>query len=66
MKDAAVKGFYSDDDASEIPVGYIVTDVAHSQHAALKKELQQLVEQKVAKYKRITGGLHIVPEIPRK
>lgn len=66
VKDAAVKGIYSDHNASEAPVGYITTSIKGSSQRDLLSELKNLVDGKVAHYKRITGGIYVLEEIPRK
>lgn len=58
---------YNQDGTSEVPVAYITTDVRASlDQQALKENLVEYVNGQVARYKRITGGVHILPEIPRK
>lgn len=66
VEDAAVKGVYSDHDATELVVAFITTAVPPSQQNVLKQDLHQLVNGKVAKYKRMSGGLRIIQKIPRK
>lgn len=67
MKDAAVCGVYNNDGTSEVPIAYITTDVSEAAaQEALKVELIKYVNDQVARYKRITGGVHILDAIPRK
>ncbi|KAK7707916.1 hypothetical protein SLS63_013597 [Diaporthe eres] len=66
VKDAAVCGVYNHDGTSEVPVAYITTDVKTSRdQQALKENLVEYVNGQVARYKRITGGVHILSAIPR-
>ncbi|KAM5344308.1 hypothetical protein ACJ41O_012845 [Fusarium nematophilum] len=67
VNDAAVCGMYNDHGTSEIPVAYITTNVQDLQEQEiLKAEVLSYVHGKVARYKQITGGIHVLPEIPRK
>ncbi|KPI40683.1 putative 4-coumarate--CoA ligase 1 [Cyphellophora attinorum] len=63
--DAAVKGVYRDDIASEVPIGFLVSNIAQDRQRSLVEELQRTIREKVAPYKRIVGGLHFISEIPR-
>ncbi|KAG8162978.1 hypothetical protein KVR01_007456 [Diaporthe batatas] len=66
VKDAAVCGVYNEDGTSEVPIAYITTDTAGSAaQETLKVELIKYVNDQVARYKRITGGVHILDAIPR-
>ncbi|CAN9259603.1 unnamed protein product [Alternaria alternata] len=65
-KDAAVKGQYVDDMASEVPVGFVTGDVTGERLHSLAEELHKLVDSKVARYKRLAGGLFVIDDIPRK
>lgn len=67
VKDAAVCGVYNEDGTSEVPIAYITTGIKASRdQQALKANLVEYVNGQVARYKRITGGVHILPAIPRK
>lgn len=67
VNDAAVCGVYEEHGTSEIPVGYITTDVEGvEEQETLKVEVLRLVHSQVARYKQLRGGLHILPAIPRK
>lgn len=67
VEDAAVCGTYNADGTSEIPVAYITTKVQDSEgQEALKRDVLEHVHAQVARYKRLTGGVHILPSIPRK
>ena len=52
--------------ASEIPVGFITSDLTGKELQSLTEELQRLIDGKVARYKRLTGGLFVIDAIPRK
>lgn len=61
--DAAVCGIYSSQEASEIPVAYITTG---AQPVVTPAEVMDFVNEKVASYKKLRGGVFILDEIPRK
>ncbi|KAF7554420.1 hypothetical protein G7Z17_g2927 [Cylindrodendrum hubeiense] len=64
--DAAVCGIYNEHGTSEMPVGYITTSVQGAeQEELLKADVLKHVHSQVTRYKQITGGLHILPSIPR-
>lgn len=65
--DAAVCGIYNEHGTSEMPVGYITTSVQGAEEQELlKADVLKHIHSQVARYKQITGGLHILPSIPRK
>lgn len=67
VNDAAVCGVYNDHGTSEEPVAYITTNLDNEdEQETLKAEVLDHVNTKVAKYKRITGGIFILEAIPRK
>lgn len=67
VQDAAVCGVYDQDGTSEAPVAYITTDIEASRdQQALMANVVDYVNGQVARYKHITGGVHILPAIPRK
>ncbi|KAH6988998.1 4-coumarate-CoA ligase [Ilyonectria sp. MPI-CAGE-AT-0026] len=64
--DAAVCGIYNEHGTSEMPVGYITTSVQGAEEQELlKADVLRHVHSQVTRYKQITGGLHILPAIPR-
>ena len=66
VSDAAVCGVYLEDEATEYPIAYITTNSPISAHAQLAGEVRSFVDDQVAHYKRLQGGLHILDAIPRK
>lgn len=67
VEDAAVCGTYNDDGTSEMPVAYVTTKIQDPEgQEALKRDVLEHVHCQVARYKRLTGGVHILPSIPRK
>ncbi|RNJ60325.1 hypothetical protein D7B24_008707 [Verticillium nonalfalfae] len=66
VNDAAVCGVYNDHGTSEMPVAYITTDVeGHQEQQRLKEDILAHTNSKVARYKQISGGIHILKAIPR-
>ncbi|KAK7409176.1 hypothetical protein QQX98_008669 [Neonectria punicea] len=64
--DAAVCGTYNEHGTSEMPVAYITTSVQdEEEQEALKADVLKHVHSQVARYKQLTGGLFILPAIPR-
>ena len=66
VTDAAVCGVTVEDEATEFPVGYITTERPLDSHAALIENIRGYTETRVAHYKRLLGGIHILDAIPRK
>ncbi|KAL1792314.1 hypothetical protein ACET3X_008821 [Alternaria dauci] len=66
VTDAAVCGVTVEDEATEYPVGYITTNRPLESHTVLLEDLRHYVEQRVAHYKRIVGGIYVLDAIPRK
>ncbi|KAH7367113.1 4-coumarate-CoA ligase [Plectosphaerella cucumerina] len=66
VNDAAVCGVYNEHGTSEVPVAYITTSVEGSDKVeALKREVLEHVNARVARYKQIKGGIFVLPSIPR-
>lgn len=67
VNDAAVCGVYNEHGTSEMPFAFITTSEENLQaQEDLKIEALEHVNSRVARYKRITGGVFILPAIPRK
>lgn len=66
VTDAAVCGVNVEEEATEYPVGYITTDRPFRSHAALTEDVRRYTEARVAPYKRLRGGIHVIDAIPRK
>ncbi|CAJ0833129.1 13357_t:CDS:2 [Entrophospora sp. SA101] len=68
ISDAAVVGIYSEQDATELPVAYIVLQnlppEAANDHQQTKKLIQDHVAEKVAPHKKLHGGVYIIDKIP--
>lgn len=67
VNDAAVCGIYDEHTASEYPIAYITTNMVDPQdQMRLKSGLLLHVHARVAKYKQLSGGIHVLRQIPRK
>ncbi|CAG8587619.1 13669_t:CDS:10, partial [Acaulospora colombiana] len=65
VADAAVISIYSEKDATELPVAYIVPQQGHEPTAELKDGIEQFVATKAAPHKKIRGGIVFVDQIPK-
>ena len=66
VDDAAVEGIFFEDEATEYPAAYIVTADQVDNYQTLQREVQTYVDNQVAAYKHLRGGVNIVASIPRK
>nr|CAG8566763.1 13537_t:CDS:10 [Entrophospora candida] len=65
ISDAAVVGIYSEQDATELPVAYVVLQNLPPDHQQTKKLIQDHVAEKVAPHKKLRGGVYIIDKIPK-
>ncbi|CAG8653974.1 19213_t:CDS:2 [Racocetra fulgida] len=65
VSDAVVVGYYSEEEATEIPIAYVTIKNVHEQSQALAKEIQSFVDDKVAPHKQLRGGILFIDKIPR-
>ncbi|CAG8805319.1 5746_t:CDS:2, partial [Dentiscutata erythropus] len=65
VSDAAVIGYYSEEEATEIPVAYVIIKEGHEQSQALAKEIQSFVNEKVEQHKKLRGGVLFIDRIPK-
>ncbi|KAH7389976.1 hypothetical protein BKA66DRAFT_568886 [Pyrenochaeta sp. MPI-SDFR-AT-0127] len=69
VRDAGVCSIYSDAEASEFPIAYVAlkntSNLDSKTTEKLRLDIRQHVDQQVAHYKRLKGGLHFLPAIPR-
>ncbi|RIB11179.1 hypothetical protein C2G38_2250324 [Gigaspora rosea] len=59
VSDAAVIGYYSEKDATELPTAYVTIKNGYKQSRALAEEIQSFVDENVLPYKRLRGILFI-------
>ncbi|CAG8764178.1 28022_t:CDS:2, partial [Racocetra persica] len=64
VSDAAVIGYYSEEEATEIPIAYVTIRNGYEKSQALAEEIQSFVGEKVAPYKKLSGILFndIIPK----
>jgi len=65
IDDSAVIGIYSDEQATEYPVAYVVLKQNEIPSDQLKEEIKNYVSQKVAPYKKLRGGVYFIDKIPK-
>lgn len=69
IKDVAVVGIYDKSQATELPTAYVMVsdDVDQSPEGrdAFDKEIQAWTAERVARHKRLGGGVHIVDLVPK-
>ncbi|CAG8669809.1 17336_t:CDS:2 [Dentiscutata erythropus] len=65
VSDAAVIGYYSKEEATEILMAYITIKNGYEQSQALAEEIQSFVDEKVAPHKKLRGGILFIDRIPR-
>ncbi|PVH70742.1 acetyl-CoA synthetase-like protein [Cadophora sp. DSE1049] len=65
--DASVVGIWVEDMATELPVGFIVTSEANRAKGdrAVVEEIHKWFNPKVAKHKKLRGGIYVVDAIPK-
>jgi 4-coumarate--CoA ligase len=65
VADAAVIGLRMEDDGDEMPRAYVVLGPGEKAQATAEEEIVRFVEERVARHKRITGGVVFVEAIPK-
>ncbi|KAF9874241.1 phenylacetyl- ligase [Colletotrichum karsti] len=65
--DSGVCGIQSDADGEEVPVGFVclASSIAERDRPRLLKEILRYVDDRVAPYKKLRGGLFFVRELPK-
>ncbi|CAG8764784.1 25649_t:CDS:2, partial [Dentiscutata erythropus] len=63
--DAAVIGYYSEKEATELPTAYVTIKNEYGQSQALAKEIQSFVDEKVMSHKKLRGGVLFINRIPK-
>lgn len=67
VREAAVIGVFSADEATEVPRGVVsLKDAIQSeQRAWVSSSIDKFLAERVSNYKRLRGGVFIVDELPR-
>jgi acyl-coenzyme A synthetase/AMP-(fatty) acid ligase len=65
--EAAVCGYFDSERQTEWPIGYVVLapSVPMGERRKVLSEIKAWVDQKVAPYKRLRGGLHYIESLPK-
>lgn len=58
-------GIYREDQATEVPLAYIVPDKSAKPGPELEKEIVDWLAQRVANHKKLRGGVKFTTEIPK-
>lgn len=65
VSDVAVLGVYREDQATEVPLAYIVPAPGNKPGPELEKEIVAWLGERVANHKRLRGGVKFTSEIPK-
>ncbi|KAK5132264.1 hypothetical protein LTR08_009252 [Meristemomyces frigidus] len=65
IDDVAVLGIYREDQATEVPLAYVVPKKGVQASTAKEREIQAWLAGKVAQHKRLRGGVVWTDEIPK-
>lgn len=65
VSDVAVLGVYREDQATEVPLAYIVPAPGNKAGPELEKEIVAWLGERVANHKRLRGGVKFTSEIPK-
>ncbi|CAG8836612.1 9383_t:CDS:2, partial [Racocetra persica] len=65
VADAVVLGYYSEEEATEVPMAYVVIKNGYDQPQSLAREIQFFVDEKVAPHKKLRGGILLIDKIPK-
>ncbi|KAI9697638.1 MAG: hypothetical protein M1836_004588 [Candelina mexicana] len=65
VSDVAVIGVYNEDQATEIPRAYVVPAPGVERGKETEDEIVEWLRAKIAKHKRLRGGVRFVDEVPK-
>ncbi len=65
VSDVAVIGVHSEEQHTELPRAYIVPVEGHKPSEKLGQEIVTWLDERVAYYKKLRGGVRFVDEIPK-
>ncbi|RIB28947.1 hypothetical protein C2G38_1951124, partial [Gigaspora rosea] len=65
ISDAAVIGYYSKEDATEIPIVFVSIQNKYEQTQDLAKKIQSFVDDKTATHKKLGGSVLFINRIPK-
>ncbi|CAG8645289.1 26322_t:CDS:10 [Dentiscutata erythropus] len=65
VSDAGVTGYYSEEEATEIPIAYVTIKDGYEKSQSLAEEIRSFVDEKVAPHKKLRGGILFIDKIPK-
>ncbi|KFY09376.1 hypothetical protein V491_08207 [Pseudogymnoascus sp. VKM F-3775] len=65
IEDAAVIGVYKPEQATEVPMAYIVLSMGSVGDAAKERQIMEWLSARVANHKRLRGGIKWVDKVPK-
>ncbi|RIA89003.1 hypothetical protein C1645_738947 [Glomus cerebriforme] len=65
IADAAVIGVYSDEQATEFPLAFVVLQPNEIKSDQMKEEIKKFVSQRVEQHERLRGGVYFTEKIPK-
>ncbi|CAG8541019.1 9806_t:CDS:2 [Racocetra fulgida] len=65
VADAVVLGYFSEEEATEIPIAYVAIKNGYEQSQSLAREIQFFVDENVAPHKKLRGGILLIDKIPK-
>ncbi|RIA89002.1 hypothetical protein C1645_851678 [Glomus cerebriforme] len=65
IADAAVIGVYSNEQATELPLAFVVLQQNKIKSDQMKEEIKNFVSLRVAQHKRLRGGVYFIDQIPK-
>lgn len=65
VADVCVIGVYDKTQATELPRAYVVLAGSHDDHAAMEREIIAWLTARVARHKRLGGGVRFLEAIPK-
>lgn len=65
VMDCAVIGVYSNSQATELPLAFVVVRPGVDANKALEDKIKDYVASQVAGYKRLRGGVRFIDQIPK-
>lgn len=65
VDDVAIISTFSDHVASEVPLAYVVLKIPHKATAKTARDLIEYASERTAPYKRLTGGIIWIDQIPK-
>lgn len=65
VTDCAAIGVFSEEETSWAPRAFVLLSENRRDHEEIKREIMDLVKEKLPDHKQLRGGLFVVKELPR-